>query len=124
MVKCSKCSHSFDEKLGLCPVCYQPIYPRIVLIALSGNKRSFGETTQIGRALVRAICGDEDARFADTKEQFVLELSDDKKWRVLPGKGVNPTFLNGKTLIEPAVLQTNDILSIGAFYARMAVSID
>ena len=122
MVVCQKCTHKFDDSLILCPVCGTPVHVRLQLIGALGT-RIFGETSSVGRDLLRSICGEEDARFAESTGQFVLELKE-KTWTVLPGTGRNPTFLNGKRLAEPAVLQSNDILSIGQYKARVTVFIE
>ncbi len=123
MMTCPKCSHEFDESESVCPCCHWSPHTRLLLVGSVG-RRSFGGRFSVGRSLLRSICGEEDARFADSAEQFVLELSEDQKWSVLPGTGKNPTFLNGKRIVSQTMLNTSDILSIGVYRARMSVSID
>lgn len=120
---CPQCSHEFDENMIVCPFCGWKSQARLLLTGVAG-KRFFWGRFSVGRSLLQSICGEDDARFADSSEQFVLELNKDKRWSVSPGRGKNPTFLNGKRLSKQTVLQTNDILSIGLRRARMTVSID
>ena len=122
-VICPECGTVYQGDIVKCEVCGWSPYKRIRLIGASGE-RSFGSDMRIGRALIRSMCGDEDSRFADSTEQFSISLQEDKQWSLKPGKGKNPTFLNGVRLTGPIVVNTNDIISIGAIRARMTILVE
>ena len=120
---CPVCGTKYQTSIIKCEVCGWSLYKRIRLIGTNGE-RSFGGDIRIGRALIRTICGEEDARFADSTDQFSLSIQTDKQWVLNPGKGKNPTFLNVSRLVGGTTVKTNDIISIGAVRARMTILVE
>lgn len=83
---CPVCGTKYQTSIIKCEVCGWSLYKRIRLIGTNGE-RSFGGDIRIGRALIRTICGEEDAKFADSTDQFSLSVQTDKQWVLNPGKG-------------------------------------
>lgn len=104
------------------PVREESPAPRPPKLVLRGKCGAIRTRTLLapGRTLLARAVGD-DARFTDGRPQFEV-APEGGGWTVRPTKPLNPTFLNGRPLREPASLRTGDVLSIQSVYAKLLVS--
>lgn len=78
----------------------------------TGQQKSFGINSKIGRSVLKSICGD-DAKFADNIAQFSVER-DGNEWFVVPNVTAKyPTGLNKKKLVNRTHLSAGDTLCVG-----------
>jgi serine/threonine protein kinase len=93
------------------PAMDPPATKKIELKPESGASLFLGIRTQIGKNLCRG-CG-ADAQYMDT-HQFTLDKNSADEWSIIPNNAsTNDTMLNGKAIVEPAMLKDGDIISIG-----------
>ena len=113
--KCPQCGVENDKNADVCAgMCGFMRLSRIVLTAASGKKIRFNMNTEVGRAGLQKL-GGEDAKFASQPQFELLRDVGKPGWLVKhKPSATNPTCLNSNSLgADPQPLHDGDVISIG-----------